>query len=152
MSRWLSSNYLVLSISNEPWAIMARHAIAAYPRECCGILLGTVSADDRREVTRAIACRNAYEGEQADHFELDPKEQFDAQREARRLGVEVIGFFHSHPDCDAYFSATDLAHSWPWYSNVVISVRDGAVCDARSFRANDTQTESTSEELICPKS
>ena len=131
---------------------MANHAAACYPRECCGILLGSVSGDDDREVSRAIACRNAYEGEQADHFELDPKDQFEAQREARKLGLDVIGFFHSHPDCDSYFSATDLAHSWPWYSNVVLSVRDGAVCDAKAFRANDTQTEFTSEELKCPKS
>ena len=133
---------------------MASHAAACYPRECCGILLGAESGesgDVLRAVSRAIPCRNAYEGEQSDHFELDPKDQFEAQREARRLGVEVIGFFHSHPDTDAYFSATDLAHSWPWYSNVVLSVRDGVVCDAKAFRANDTQTESTSEELKCPK-
>ena len=130
---------------------MANHAAACYPRECCGILLGSVSGDDDRQVSLAIACRNAYVGEQADHFELDPKDQFEAQREARRLGIDVIGFFHSHPDCDAYFSATDLAHSWPWYSNVVLSVRDGAIRDTKAFRANDTQTESTSEELTCPK-
>lgn len=129
---------------------MASHAAACYPRECCGILLGSVSTDDHREVSLAIPCRNAYEGEQADHFELDPKDQFEAQREARKLGVDVIGFFHSHPDCDAYFSATDLAHSWPWYSNVVLSVRDARVCDAKAFRANDTQTESTAEEMKCP--
>lgn len=130
---------------------MASHAAACYPRECCGILLGSDSGDDQRDVSRAIPCRNVYAGEQADHFELDPKDQFEAQREARKLGIEVVGFFHSHPDTDAYFSTTDLAHSWPWYSNVVLSVRDGAVCDAKAFRANDTQTDSTSEELKCPK-
>ncbi len=130
---------------------MASHAKACYPRECCGILLGSVSSEDERTVSHAIACRNAYEGEQADHFELDPKDQFEAQRLARGTGVEVIGFFHSHPDCDAYFSAADLKHSWPWYSNVVLSVRDGAVCGAKAFRANDDQTESIPEELTCPK-
>lgn len=137
----------MLNLLPEPWDVIVNHARACYPRECCGILLGTVAEGDVRTVTVALACRNAYEGDQADRFELDPKDQFDAQRAARQQGLEVIGFFHSHPNCDAYFSATDLANSWPWYSNLVVSVRGGEFSQARAFRANDNQTASTEEEL-----
>ncbi len=131
---------------------MLRHASACYPRECCGILLGAIAEDDTRTVTTAVPCANAYQGDQSDRFELDPKDQFEAQRLARTQNLEVLGFFHSHPDCDAYFSATDLANSWPWYSNIVISVRQGAYDHARAFRANETQSESHPEELQCPQS
>ncbi|MBI5087064.1 MAG: M67 family metallopeptidase [Acidobacteria bacterium] len=142
----------MIEILPAPWEVILGHARACYPRECCGILLGEVGADGGRRVTIAVACVNAYDGDQADRFELAPADQFEAQRLARREGLEVLGFFHSHPDCDAYFSATDLAHSWPWYSNLVVCVRQGEFDHARAFRANETQTESTPEELICPKS
>jgi proteasome lid subunit RPN8/RPN11 len=130
---------------------MVRHAITAYPRECCGILLGTLDGEDR-SITAAIACRNVYQGDQSDRFELDPKDQFEAQRLARKESLEVLGFFHSHPDEDSYFSATDLANSWPWYTNIVLSIRKGRFADAKAFRANDSQTESTPEEISWPQS
>ena len=137
----------MIHIEHDAWDVILRHAIACYPRECCGILLGTVGGDDFRQVTKAIACRNAYEGDQSDRFELDPKDQFEAQRLARKEALEVLGFFHSHPDEDSYFSKTDLANSWPWYSNIVISIRNGEFRDAKAFRANEAQTESTPENL-----
>lgn len=142
----------MLNLLAEPWEVILSHARTCYPRECCGILLGTLEEGDLRTVTVALACRNAYEGEQTDRFELDPKDQFEAQRTARQQGLEVLGFFHSHPDCDAYFSATDLANSWPWYSNVVVSIRQGVFSQARAFRANDDQSASHEEELQWPKS
>jgi proteasome lid subunit RPN8/RPN11 len=130
---------------------MVRHALACYPRECCGILLGTLDGD-HRTITHALACENIYQGDQSDRFELNPKDQFEAQRLARKESLEVIGFFHSHPDEDSYFSATDLANSWPWYTNIVLSIRQGKFNEAKAFRANDTQTESTPEELSWPQS
>lgn len=128
---------------------MVTHAESAFPKECCGILLGT-DVGGVREATIAVACRNAYEGEQKDRFQLDPREQIAADRKARDLGIDVLGFFHSHPDCDAYFSVTDLKNSWPWYSNVVMSVQAGKYDHAKAFIANSDQTSADSEELVLP--
>lgn len=139
----------MLKIDNEPWSVMLQHAKDAFPKECCGILLGVLD-DERRTVTAAVPCRNAYDGEQADRFLIDPVDQLAAQKRARAEDLEVLGFFHSHPDCDAYFSATDLANSWPWYSNVVISIMNGEFNRAACFRANDDQSASAPEELIHP--
>jgi proteasome lid subunit RPN8/RPN11 len=122
----------MIRIEGDAWAAMVRHAESCYPNECCGILLGTANGD-RRVAARAIACRNAYEGSQKDRFQIDPRDQFEAERRARELGLAVLGFFHSHPDEDSYFSKTDFRNSWPWYSNVVLSVRQGSVRKARSF-------------------
>lgn len=136
----------MLKIEAQPWAVMVAHGRACFPRECCGILLGTVDGDER-VCTDAIACKNAYVGDQKDRFELDPKDQLAADRQARGLGLSVLGFFHSHPNEDAYFSATDLKHSWPWYSNVVMSIRDGEFSHAKAFIANDDQTAAEPEQL-----
>ena len=139
----------MIRIEKEAWEAMLAHARQAYPKECCGIMLG--SDGDPRHVRLAIPCSNAYEGEQKDRFLIDAKDQLLADRRARELGMDVLGFFHSHPDCDAYFSATDLKYSWPWYSNVVMSIQNGDFHHARSFIANAEQTGKQEEELIHPR-
>ena len=141
----------MIQIAPEAWPVIETHLEAAYPNEGCGILLGTENGGTRQAVI-AIPCRNAYDGGQKDRFELDPAEQLAAERRARELGLSVVAIFHSHPDCDAYFSSTDLKYSCPWYSNVVVSVQGGRVHHAKAFIANFDQTESTPDELILPNS
>lgn len=126
---------------------MADHARSCYPRECCGIMLGQDSS-----VTIAVPCRNVYDGERKDRFTIDNADQITADARARSLGLGVLGFFHSHPDEESYFSETDLKHSWPFYANVVISVRKGEVRNAKAFRVDVDQTAATEEELKWPKS
>jgi proteasome lid subunit RPN8/RPN11 len=137
----------MLKIEPRPWAAMIDHGRACFPHECCGILLGTEDADGARLITEAVACRNVYEGDQKDRFELDVKDILDAERGARQRGISVLGFFHSHPNEDAYFSATDLKNSAPGYSNVVMSIRDGQFAGAKSFIADFAQTHAEPEEL-----
>ena len=62
-------------------------------------------------------------GAQGARYELRPKDLMEAEKKARAAGLDLIGIFHSHPDCDAYFSKTDLENSCPWYSFVVLSVK-----------------------------
>ena len=65
--------------------------------------------------------------------------------------MDLVGIFHSHPDEDAYFSSTDLKNSCPWYSFVVMSVRNGVIDYARCFRPDPEQTTAEEEELEYPK-
>jgi proteasome lid subunit RPN8/RPN11 len=140
----------MIRIEEAAWQVMLDHARAAYPRECCGILLGVEPGEGERVVTSAIPCRNAYEGNQGDRFQIDPRDQVRATLKSRSEEIDILGFFHSHPDCDAYFSATDLKNSWPWYSNVVLSIRQGEISGAAAFRANEDQSQSEVEELLYP--
>ena len=95
---------------------------------------------------------NAYVGEQGDRYELRPEDLLEADRRARARGLDLIGIFHSHPDCDAYFSETDLKNSCPWYSFVVLSIQDGKFNHANSFLPDLDQTAAEREELTWPKS
>jgi proteasome lid subunit RPN8/RPN11 len=140
----------MIRIEAAAWQVMLDHARAAYPRECCGILLGVEQEDGQRVATSAFPSRNAYEGDQSDRFVIDPRDQVRANLKSRSENIDILGFFHSHPDCDAYFSATDLKHSWPWYSNVVLSIRQGELAGAAAFRASDDQSRSEPEELLYP--
>jgi len=137
----------MIRIESDPWAAMVAHARAAYPNECCGAMLGTTDGDTKM-VRQAIAIDNAFDGAQATRYELRPEDLLAADKAARERQMDLIGIYHSHPDCDAYFSKTDLQNSCPWYSFVVLSIQKGVFHHANSFLPNFDQTEAPKEELI----
>jgi proteasome lid subunit RPN8/RPN11 len=141
----------MIRINPEAWAVMVSHAEKAYPNECCGAMLGAIDGSEKT-VTVAVPLENAFAGEQAAMYELRPEDLLRADAEARSHGMDLVGIFHSHPDCDAYFSKTDLENSNPWYSFVVLSVKKGAFDHANSFLPDPDQTKADKEELIWPKS
>ncbi len=141
----------MIDISVSPWQTMVAHAESTYPNECCGVMLGTIDGDSK-VVTIATPLQNVSAGSQAARYELRPEDLLNADKEARRLNLDLIGIYHSHPDCDAYFSETDLKNSCPWYSFVVLSVQQGKFDHANSWLPNAEQTASEKEELIWPKS
>jgi len=137
----------MIRIESEPWAAMVAHARASYPNECCGAMLGSTDGETKL-VRESIALQNAFEGAQAARYELRPEDLLAADKAARERQMDLIGIYHSHPDCDAYFSATDLQNSCPWYSFVVLSIQKGEFHHANSFLPNFDQTDAPKEELI----
>lgn len=130
---------------------MVSHAEQVYPNECCGAMLGRIDGAGKL-VTEAVPLRNAFEGEQMERYELLPEDLLAADKAARERGLDLVGIFHSHPDCDAYFSETDLKNSCPWYSFVVLSIKDGSFDHANSFLPDIEQTHAEREELTWQKS
>lgn len=139
----------MIEIEGKPWRTMVLHAERTYPNECCGAMLGRMRGD-KKLVTEAVPLENVYAGEQGERYELRPEDLQQADLEARARGLDLIGIFHSHPDCDAYFSETDLKNSCPWYSFVVISIQKNGFHHANSFLPDLDQTRAEQEELICP--
>jgi proteasome lid subunit RPN8/RPN11 len=95
----------------------------------------------------AVPLENAFAGEQGERYQLRPEDLLAADKAARARGLDLIGIFHSHPDCDAYFSETDLKNSCPWYSFVVLSIKGGKFDHANSFLPDMDQTSADREEL-----
>jgi len=137
----------MIRIEPGPWAAMVSHARATYPNECCGAMLGAIDGD-AKTVRESVALENAFEGEQAARYELRPEDLLAADKAARARGMDLIGIYHSHPDCGAYFSPTDLRNSCPWYSFVVLSIQKGEFDHANSWLPNMDQTEAAKEELV----
>lgn len=135
----------MIRIETDAWREMVGHAQSTYPHECCGAMLGSMG--DEKLVSIAMRLENAYAGEHAAHYELRPEDLLRADKEARSRGLDLIGIYHSHPDCDAYFSETDLKNSCPWYSFVVLSIRKGAFDHANSWLPDADQTKAEREEL-----
>ena len=112
---------------------LRRHGEATYPHECCGVLLGAFQGDDRtvREVVRA---GNTRLDALHNRYNIDPGELVRIQRQARERGLEIVGFYHSHPDHPARWSATDLAEAhWVGCSYVITSVEKGKAAVTNSF-------------------
>jgi proteasome lid subunit RPN8/RPN11 len=141
----------MIEIEQNPWETMVGHAQSTYPNECCGAMLGR-SVDGKRLVTDAVPLQNAFSGAQGERYELRPEDLLAADKAARERGLELVGIFHSHPDCDAYFSETDLKNSCPWFSFVVLSIKNGKFDHANSFLPDWDQTKADKEEMIWPKS
>jgi proteasome lid subunit RPN8/RPN11 len=137
----------MIRIETDPWKAMVAHARRTYPNECCGAMLGSTGGDSKT-VREAIELRNAFEGAQAARYELRPEDLLAADKAARERGMDLIGIYHSHPDCDAYFSTTDLQNSCPWYSFVVLSIQKGDFHHANSWLPNFDQTAADKEELF----
>lgn len=136
----------MIKIEQQPWQEMVAHARATYPNECCGAMLGKVDGDEKL-VTIALSLENASQGPQQARYELRPEDLLRADREARQKGLDLVGIYHSHPDCGAYFSETDLKNSCPWYSFVVLSIQKGDFDHANSWLPNAEQTAAEKEEL-----
>ena len=97
-------------------------AEAAYPYEGCGVLVGT-----SEEVTEVRPGRNIRgpEDRARDRYVLDPRDILRAERDADLAGLEVVGFWHTHPDHPSRASRFDADHAWPGYLYVIVSVIAG---------------------------
>lgn len=115
---------MALSISDTFVKEIGKHGARAYPNECCGALLGVVSEDSRNKEVRALlALDNRREGEAArTRFLITPEDFRWAEKQAGSQGLEIVGFYHSHPDHPARPSEFDLEHALPWYSYIVVRV------------------------------
>ncbi len=140
----------MIRIEREAWSVMREHAERAYPNECCGAMMGQIDSGTKL-VRRAVALDNAYAGSQKARYEVRTEDLLEADRLARRDGLDLIGIYHSHPDCDAYFSQTDLKNSCPWYSFVVMSIRSGKFDHATSWLPNPEQTAAEPEQIVYPE-
>jgi proteasome lid subunit RPN8/RPN11 len=125
--------------------------VAAFPNECCGILIGRDIRDatgERRVIERLMPGQNVFEADERYHrFSIDPRVQLQAEREAEKEGKTVVGFYHSHPNHPARPSEYDREHGWPFYSYLIVSIMDGKPADLTSWVLND-QTEQFEQQGI----
>jgi proteasome lid subunit RPN8/RPN11 len=125
-----------------------RHSARDYPSECCGILLGKANGDEK-QVTEVVPLTNLRHDParaqellpldnpdretEKNRFLIDPLDQLRVEKDARARGLDVVGYYHSHPDHPARPSTYDRDHAWPWYSYVIIAVERGVPKDYTSW-------------------
>ena len=126
----------VLKIGNELLQRIHAHGLETYPHECCGAILGR---DDEysREVLDLLPLANRRNDSPRNRFEVTPDDVRLAEKTASEKKIELIGWYHSHPDAPARPSEFAREHAWPWYSYIIVSVLKGAPADTTSWRLHD---------------
>ena len=115
----------MLKLTSEIEEKIRQAGAAAYPNECCGILFG--SEENGVNTVKALkSIENAREsGEQYHRFLITAEDMMRSELEARKLGLEIVGFYHSHPDHPARPSDYDRDHALPFYSYIILRVAQG---------------------------
>lgn len=117
----------------------------AYPAEGCGVLLGLVR-DGRREVERTVPVPNRWDGRR-DRYRIDPARLRRLLEEEDAGGPTVLGFYHSHPDCEPVPSETDRANAWRWYHYLIVPTRDGVAGGPRVWELDPEEHRFVEREL-----
>ena len=139
----------MLFLSSEPEANIRTAGEIAYPDECCGVLMGDIDNDGNKIVRRTQAINNAQkDGEKYHRFLITPEDVFRAEQTARAAKLEVIGFYHSHPDHPASPSDYDRDHALPFYSYAIVAVEKGKAQELASWELSTDRTVFLPEKII----
>ena len=115
-------------------ATIRRLAEVAYPNEGCGVLIGAYAAAGEIAVEEATSGRNLWTERMRDRYDLDPADIAAAERQARAAGLDVVGFWHSHPDHPAQPSQFDTDRAWVDYAYLIVNTAPGGSGDLNGFR------------------
>lgn len=135
----------MLVIASYTFTQVTGHLGAAYPNEGAGLLLGTadgVLPNVRKTALAILPLANRFEeGEQYHRYLITARDMLDGEAEAERLGMDVIGVYHSHPDHPSAPSDYDREHALPWYSYLIVSVQNSAPSDSRAWVLSDDRSQ-----------
>ena len=137
----------MIRLPNEQLTEIREHGVRDYPFECCGLLLGRFG-EDGKSVKETYPISNAREeSAKRNRFLITPEELMKGERYARSRDLEVVGFYHSHPDSPAVPSKYDLEHAWPTYSYIIVSTSEGQSGDLFSWEQESDRSRFNEEKI-----
>ncbi|MFN2405740.1 MAG: Mov34/MPN/PAD-1 family protein [Pyrinomonadaceae bacterium] len=139
----------MITIAEQQLTQIRAHGVSDYPYECCGLLLGRFGPE-RKIVSEIFPISNAREeSAKRNRFLITPEELMRGEQYARAQDLEVVGFYHSHPDSPAVPSQYDLEHAWPTYSYIIVSTSAERANDLFSWEQEPDRSRFNQEEIQC---
>ncbi len=139
---------MAIEISAQDGDRIRRFGENAFPNECCGFLLGEAGEESRRVLELLPVDNEREDAERYHRFLITAEAYMRGEKEARKKGLDVLGFYHSHPDAPAKPSQYDLDNAWPWYSYIIAAIKDKVADRMTSWVLADDRTAFGEEELI----
>ena len=137
----------MISITTDLLNQIREHGVKDYPYECCGLLLGRFT-EEGKTVKQPYPISNAREeSAKRNRFLIEPEELMRGERFAREHNLDVVGFYHSHPDSPAVPSQYDLEHAWPTYSYIIVSTTAERAGDLFSWEQEPDRSRFNQEEI-----
>jgi proteasome lid subunit RPN8/RPN11 len=141
----------MLRIQYSDYETLRAHGEETYPNECCGVLLGKNLDGEGNHVQQIVRAGNTRTDSAHNRYHIAPQELVKIQRQARGLGLDIVGFYHSHPDHPAQWSKTDFAEAhWLGCSYIITSVEKGKATVTNSFllKGADEEDKNFEDEAI----
>jgi len=138
----------VWQLTEEVFSAISSEGEKGFPNEICGVLLGT-----GRDITEILAIENSREAEEQYHrFRIEPDDLFRAEKIARGKELDILGFYHSHPDSPARASDYDREYALPYYLYLILEVRGGKAKELAAFSLSlDRSTFNPAEYTVTTK-
>ncbi|MFT5170960.1 MAG: proteasome lid subunit RPN8/RPN11 [Candidatus Marinamargulisbacteria bacterium] len=125
------------------------HCRDAYPEECCGALIGSLDVDlNRKRTLKILRIENESKEDRHRRFSIQPEDYKNIEEYAKEEGLDLLGFYHSHPDHPAHPSDTDLKYAWPLFSYLIMSVMKGDPTQIASFQLDLDSNQFEYEKLV----
>jgi proteasome lid subunit RPN8/RPN11 len=137
---------VTLVAGDEHVAAIREHGEADYPHEACGLLGGEMEAE-RTIVRQLVPLPNERSDSARNRYLIDPDAFRRAQATLDRVGLDIVGVYHSHPDHPAEPSEFDREHAWPRLSYVIVAVAAGRSGDMKSWRLSDDRSAFAEEPI-----
>jgi len=139
----------MLKLNEQIYNTLRKHGEETYPHECCGVLLGqsttcgdSPNIDVVNSVVDAVRAGNTRTDSAHNRYNIAPQELVRIQRQGRERGLDIVGFYHSHPDHPAQWSKTDFAEAhWLCCSYVITAVEKGTARQTNSFLLTGTSED-----------
>lgn len=139
---------MILELSADVLREIHVHGENAYPVEGAGLLLGRANGENK-QVTGILKLPNTREDSaRYNRYLLTPEDYAHGEEEADRLGLEVLGVFHSHPDHPNRPSEFDRQWAWPWFSYLITCVRAATAMESRSWRLTEDRSRFVEEGIV----
>lgn len=132
---------------NHHLAEIREHGEATYPHECCGFLLGRLE-ENRRVVVQTQRAQNQRDDSPQNRYQISPQDYMRADRAAREAGLDIVGFYHSHPDHPARPSQFDLDNAWPELVYVIVAVNQGKAGETAAWLLAEDRSRFTPEKIV----
>jgi proteasome lid subunit RPN8/RPN11 len=137
----------MIKVSRDLYNKIVEHSKTAYPNECCGVLAGDFGSGEVKVVTEVHALANLNTERANDRYEVDPAELLKVEKDVASRKLDVLGFYHSHPDHPSEPSQFDRDRGWPDYSYVIIAVEGGEKTWSQSWTFTEMDKPFGEEEL-----
>ncbi len=138
----------MIILTEEHIKQIEKHGEQTYPNECGGMLIGRFE-NEKKTVVELLPMENAMsEAEQHNRVLITPKDVLRAERFAREKKLDVVGYYHSHPDHPARPSQFDLDHALPVWTYIIVAVEKGKAVDLRSWEMENDRSRFNEEEIL----
>lgn len=137
----------MIFLTEEHKKAIEAHGEATYPYECGGMLIGRFDKEKGKTVVELLPMENSSQEDRKNRVLILPKDVLRAERYAREKKLDVVGYYHSHPEDRAVPSQYDLDHALPVWSYIIVSVLKGKAADLRSWEMEHDRSRFNEEKL-----